>query len=234
MLKSLTNQFLLTVLGIGFFLSILANCNIIQALADDNVFTPSVPEFSVNSVSYPYYVPPSTKTIINEFTGEETVINTEGKHVENRSIEVVIKNQQFTPYTDDEGNEINLYYNVRAKGHFGDEWEELYSRYKGSSGNPIPSNSEYTVLSLSANYPEGGQVDFQVEAIAGYYYDEYADRPLLLAPYALKSVKTSGWSPTQTITIEYLEIPEFPSWSILPLFLIASFAIIACKKKLTK
>jgi parallel beta-helix repeat protein len=31
-----------------------------------------------------------------------------------------------------------------------------------------------------------------------------------------------------------IEIPEFPSWALLPLFLIASIIVIVCKKKLTK
>ena len=33
---------------------------------------------------------------------------------------------------------------------------------------------------------------------------------------------------------ESTHIPEFPSWTILPLFLIASIIVIVCKKKLTK
>jgi hypothetical protein len=42
--------------------------------------------------------------------------------------------------------------------------------------------------------------------------------------------------PSYTVIVEQnLEsIPEFPSWTILPLFLIASIIVIVCKKKLTK
>ena len=165
--------------------------------------TPSVPEFSIVLVAHPYDVPPVTTTTINQYTGEEIVTTIPGYHVENESIEITIKNQPFIPFTHENGYEINLYYSVRSKGHFGDDsdWKELYSRYKDpSSANPVQSNSEYTVLSVSADYPVNSRVDFQVEAIVGHYYDELAGRPILPL-YVLEVDESSGWSNTQTLTI---------------------------------
>ena len=83
----------------------------------------------------------------------------------------------FPPYTDDEDHEVNLYYNVRVKGHFEEGWTELYSTSEyyikdhcGSSHkSPVQTSSEYTVLSLTADYPKRGQVDYQVNAHVGYY-----------------------------------------------------------------
>ena len=159
---------------------------------------PPVPEFTVELVAYPYDVAPVTTTKIDQYTGEKTVKTTPGYRVENRSIEITIKNQPFTPYVDSDGNETNLCYNVRAKGHFGDEWEEL-------SSNQIQSSSEYTVLSLSADYPNGGQIDFQVEAVLGHFYTAFFPPTSVIAfPYeAFKVDETSGWSSTQTLTISY-------------------------------
>ena len=232
-IKPLSRLLLLTILvcGLSFQISYVSGTS-----------TPSVPEFTVELVAYPYDVPPVTTTKIDQYTGEETVKTTPGYHVENRSIEIVIKNQPFTPYIIDDWKDINLYYGVRVKGHFGEYWKEIYSRYKSSDlAHPVQSSSEYTVLSLSADYPDGAQVDFQVKAIAGYYYDELAGRPILPL-YVLAAFKTSGWSDTQTITISEEnvqtilneEIPEFPSWIILPLVLTVTVVVAIYKKRLPK
>jgi hypothetical protein len=182
---------------------VLSGLVMVGSVFAQSIPTPSVPEFSIVLVAHPYDVPPVTTTTIDQYTGEEIVTTIPGYHVENKSIEITIKNQPFTPFTHENGYEINLYYNVRSKGHFGDDsnWKELYSRYKDpSSANPVQSNSEYTVLSVSADYPDGSKVDFQVEAIVGHYYDELAGRPILPL-YVLAVDESSGWSGTQTIAI---------------------------------
>ena len=134
---------------------------------------PSIPEFTVKLVAHPYDVPTTTTSTIDQYTGKETVTTHPGYHVENKSIEITIKNRPFTPYTDAEGHEINLYYNVRVKGHFSQDWKELYSPYESTlrggisasiNQSPAKSSSEFTVLSLSADYPKGAQVDYQVNA----------------------------------------------------------------------
>lgn len=93
----------------------------------------------------------------------------------NGKLEVTIKNQPFVPYNDSSGTP-SFYYNIRVKGHFGEDWTELH---RPSDGYPTRSDSENTVIPLGNGYsldsgtiaidfPPGAQVDFQVEALIGY------------------------------------------------------------------
>ena len=79
--------------------------------------TPSVPQFTVKYVDLSYNVAPTTTT--NPFTGQQTT-NDNGYYVDNRTLIFTINNQPFTPYQNSSGNEISMYYNFRAKGHYGD------------------------------------------------------------------------------------------------------------------
>jgi hypothetical protein len=172
--------------------------------AESSIPKPSVPEFTVKLASYPYDVPPTTTTTVDPYTGKETITTQPGYRVENKSIELTIKNQPFTPYTDAEGHIVNLYYNVHVKGHFEDCWRELYSidelmreEVGAHKQGPAQSSSEYTVISCSADYPDDGQVDFQVQALAGYYTEWW---PALGGPVKWKFTgQLSNWSNTQTI-----------------------------------
>jgi len=230
--KPLSRLLLLTILvcGLSFQISYVSGAS-----------KPSVPEFTVELVAYPYDVPPVTTTKIDQYTGEETVKTTPGYHVENRSIEIVITNQPFTIYTNDDGDEINLYYTVQVKGHFGDDWKSVETTYssKGPQSN-AQLDSEYTIVSIEADeYPSNAVLDFRVQALIGYY-----------APYGRNAVifgfeffgQTSGWSNTQTKNLieESFqirlneEVPEFPSWTILPLALTLVAVVAVYKRKLTK
>jgi hypothetical protein len=113
-----------------------------------------------------------------------------------------------------------LYYNVRVKGHYAENWTTLYS----PAVVPLnPSNSDYTVLSfpltlspplLEQGYslefyettidsysavlnglPANSQIDFQVEAMMGYL-----SRTTEFASWHFTG-EESDWSNTQTITI---------------------------------
>ena len=86
--------------------------------AQSSTTKPSVPEFTVKLVAHPYDVP--TTYGIDPYTGKNVTIQ-EGHHVENKSIEVTIKNQPFSPYKDANGS-YGLYYNVRFRGHYGHDW----------------------------------------------------------------------------------------------------------------
>ena len=170
------------------------------SVSAQSVTKPSVPEFTVELVDNSYDIPITYYT--DPYTGE--TITNEGGHVENKSIEVWIKNQPFTPYDDAEGHEVNLYYNVRVKGHFEEDWS-LPITFSGSdSADRIPqSSSEYTVLSLANYYPSGAQVDYQVEAFLGHFYTDYYPEGHVFAwPVRVFQVdEISGWSSTQTIVI---------------------------------
>ena len=150
--------------------------------------TPSVPQFTVRYVDYSYDVPP--KYGIDQYTGQNVTIQA-GYHVDNRSIEFTIKNQQFTPYNDSNGNLIKLYYDFRWKGNYGDVWTYFPLDSNGRSVfhygtfyNPVyptayvASNSDYSVLELGLSLlgsgygqtlPNGVEVNFEVQALIGYF-----------------------------------------------------------------
>jgi hypothetical protein len=175
----------------------------------------SVPEFTVKLVAHPYDVP--TTYGIDPYTGKNVTIQ-EGHHVENKSIEVTIKNQPFSPYKDANGSYIGLYYNVSYRGHYGNDW----SYYPNYGGWYPASHYEYTVIAfgfggnnqssytsssqaeLGADISPGGQVDFQVQAIIGNVTEIHTGFIMFgteVINYDVITVETSGWSNTQTITI---------------------------------
>jgi hypothetical protein len=179
------------------------------AHAEASISKPSVPEFTLKLVEHPYDVATTYST--DPYTGEN--VTHAGYHVENKSIEVSIKNQPFTPYEiqENENNwSINFFYNIRVKGHFGQDWNEVYHP---SDGFPRQSDSEYTVESFSStegedfyatstsvvHAPSGGQVDFQVEAMVGYVHREISI-PVPGTGWVFTG-EASGWSNTQTLTI---------------------------------
>jgi len=129
----------------------------------------------------------------------------------NETIEVKVKNQPFVSYYDTSINwSIDLYYNIRIKGNFSEDWIELYLIEEV----PISSYSEYTVLSYSQigensyilgnriiEFPADSQVDFQVEAMIGYIqrvFNPNWTSHLEMYPYVFTG-ETSGWSATRTI-----------------------------------
>ena len=172
--------------------------------AHSSITKPSVPEFTVKLVDSSYDVP--TSYSIDHYTGEN--VTHTGYHVESRSIEVTIKNQPFVPYYDNSsGWNIKFYYNIRIKGHYSEDWIELY---RASDGYSTPSDSQYTIFSyvLGENtdttlgtkmieFPAGAQIDFQVEAMIGYVHRVVTGG---MAPWVFTGEK-SGWSETQTLTI---------------------------------
>jgi hypothetical protein len=175
--------------------------------------TLSIPEFTVKAVAHSYDVPTTYST--DPYTGE--TITHEGYHVENRSIEVWIKNIPFAPY-DVEGHEVNLYYSVRVKGHFEGDWGTPQTYSESDSAERIPqSNSGYTVLSLVNYYHTDARVDYQVEAFSGHFYTDYhpPGHAIQYPHQAFKVDETSGWSSTQTLTFSENQTPT-PSPSTNP------------------
>ncbi len=203
---------------------------------------PSVPEFTL---AYDTHFSDKLATYTTDpYTGEQQV-SSPAKHYEWQTINVTIKNQPFTPYKITMGNNIvdaSLYYNVKFKGHFEDEWGYFDPTYYVVQGTSAPS----TVITffIGANGPNGesgewdprflerlsadrgGQIDFQVEALSGYvqpgslvkspasYFDVWV-------PGVFNGTE-SGWSNTQTITIgdstpTATPNASYPSQSLSPL-----------------
>ena len=197
-------------------LSTLLVINVVPTVA--SIPTPSVPEFTIETIAFPYDVPPSTTTTIDPYTGEETVVTQPGYHVENKTTRLKITNQGFTPYEIQENGvnrTINLFYNIRLKGSFSDGWG-YYRKYNGSTdGNVVQDhNSEYTIVSIDEYLPSEGSVDFQIEALIGYEQG-IVTTPGVPGTQRVITGETSGWSETQTLTIKPIETPT-PSPAATP------------------
>jgi hypothetical protein len=164
------------------------------------VSKPSVPQFSVKFVDNSYDVPTTTTTTIDPYTGKESTYTSYGYHVVDRTVEVSIKNQPFTPYTDENSQKHQLYYNIQYKGRFETDWYPPMF----APGYIVQSDSEYTDISgvlWSINYFEiGAQLDFKIEAVIGYTELYYADKWFPVGSTFIVE-ETSGWSAIQTITL---------------------------------
>jgi len=186
--------------------------------ANAQIPAPSVPQFAVQYAVYTYYYAPTYS--INPYTGQNETISSGGQ-IDNQTIEFMVANQPFTPYTDSNGNYIGLFYNFRCKGHFGTQWTyypftpteqgTLQSTYikeiEPSAAFPA-SNTQNTTISIDLSYlnlqndAQGGQVDFQVQALIGYIgtINIPNDNGNSLFSFTGQS---SNWSNTQTLTINY-------------------------------
>ncbi|MCL2291467.1 MAG: hypothetical protein FWC30_00095 [Candidatus Bathyarchaeota archaeon] len=182
---------------------------------------PSAPQFSLKLVDNSYDVPSSTAT--DSYTGVTTT--KPGYRVNNITIEVTIKNQPFTPYTDTQGYNIDLYYSVECKGHFGNEneWRVCYVNrgFEYDQGCYVQSKSSYTILAFNivtdypghtANYPSGSQLDFRVEAFTGHLTPPTQGEHTvgIHNPYVVRD-ETIGYSGIQTITVTYGSSSSTPS-----------------------
>jgi hypothetical protein len=165
-----------------------------------------MPEFTVKQVdrSYDYTVPSSTYT--DPYTGKQEVYPSYVAHVTNHTIEIAIRNQPFTSTITTDGNTTQLYYYYRVKGHF-EDWSEASQQlgdYETEKRVP-QSNSAYTVIVVAQgehgwNYPEGSQIDYQVNAVEGFRYLVYNGH-IFPVGGTFSVVSQSGWSNTQTLTI---------------------------------
>jgi hypothetical protein len=143
-------------------------------------------------------------------------------------VNVTIVNQPFIPYTDRNGNKINLYYLMEWKRPTDLSWQQ--------GETPLQqSNANYTFYSFgliadlqSANQSPPGQVEFQVEAVIGTYIQGgYAQGEYSPPTYIGEN---SGWSKTQTITLTApLDSPtaSTPSYAPVSLTVYVSLAFVA-------
>ena len=146
-------------------------------------------------------MPSSSTTTVDQYTGEKTTHTQPGYRVNQITAEITIKNQPFTPYTNENGREINLFYKFDVKGHFGENWER-----EGYSSAIVQSKSGYTILSYVVTQATGSKLDFKVQAVVGYEYDEVAESGSSAAwwgytAWVVRSLESSNWSNIQTVTI---------------------------------
>jgi len=227
MSKSATLLFI-TVLMLSSF--IMVGCAFAESMPK-----PYIPEFTVKVRDHSYYVPPTYRT--DPYTGTNELIR-EGYVAQNGTIEVSIKPQLFTQYTDAEGNTIRLYFRIAYKGHsalgwnyyppndgFSGNYSQYFSASDSGSTNTLFGFGEYefggedktiyTPPSLG-EISAGGKIDFKVEAFIGYYKTLQYIGISGLTYYNVYTGKPSGWSNTQTITIAESQTPISPSPTFTP------------------
>jgi hypothetical protein len=162
------------------------------------ILKPSVPEFTVKYVDRSYYVPPVYG--IDQYSGKN-VQTGGGFTVTNKTLEITIVSQSFTPYVFNDGTPHSVYlrWDTAFKGHFGEDW-----RISNQSPNWNES-SKVISFGLGTDIPAGSgdQIDFKVRARIGY--DTFIRPPSISDLYNEGGLEfhgeTSDWSNTQTITI---------------------------------
>jgi hypothetical protein len=174
-------------------------------------YKPSVPQISnVKSVDSSYDVPSSSTTTVDQYTGKETTTTISGYHVNQKSIEITIKNQPFKPYTNkNNGQEINLYYLVQVKGRFGEDWKSF-----GGDACTVQSNSGHTVVTGVSTYDARSQLDFKVQAAIGYlpiFEDGMLGYYGAIGCFDIMADARSDWSSIRAFTV-----PEDHLASVLP------------------
>lgn len=176
--------------------------------------SPSLPEFSLAYHAYLYYYPPTYTT--DPYTGKNLTASYE-HWIRQTAIDVTISNQPFTPYEikDENGvsQTINLYYLARSKGHFEDQWVES----QGGLQTADYASGKTVIYTYGDSTPANGQIDFQVQAYVGYItYRHPPNTGGMITREAVFNGTESGWSTTQTITIndpnggagEFYVLPE--------------------------
>jgi hypothetical protein len=165
---------------------------------------PSIPEFTVNVVDDSYDVAPTTS--VDAYTGEISTIP--DRHVTAYHIELSIKNQLFNYSLGD--TVYYLRYIVEVKGHFEDDWTQIYpsSEYLGASLRSLDSKT--TNITYASDFFPNSQIDFRLRAESYYYIIIEVPKYPMLGPQFANATepvnivevdKTSDWSPTQTAKI---------------------------------
>lgn len=171
--------------------------------ATSQITKPSIPEFTVQLTVHSSNTPTTYST--DPYTGKS--VTHSGSHSEWTTLDITIKNQPFTHFFANGGNN-GLLYNIRFKGHYEEVWSELCSAPRGFLSQD--ADSDYTVLSFAATKDYAylttgnfgvkvyGQVDFQIKAMIGFILIQ---RDLSGAGYDNYTFigEESGWSDTQMI-----------------------------------
>jgi hypothetical protein len=158
---------------------------------------PAAPQFSIQYVDYSYDIPAYNST--DAFTGQQ--VQHPSQHIGDVRVEGKIKNQPFTRYNlpnppnGSISGDVGFYYNVRYKGHFGNEWTEIYGYHNKDFINQ-KYGSEYTNFTIYwEEFPEGAQIDYQVKAMIGF------EGRTFIGPYPQPVIigEESEWSDTLTL-----------------------------------
>jgi hypothetical protein len=157
------------------------------------------PEFLIQFIDRSYEEAPSYTT--DPYTNQSKLVWA-GGHVDNKTLDITIKNQPFTPYKTSDGKEVGLHFVIRHKGHYQDWTDSYYTDVVYASDSDTTQVTfilgEGSWRGISTN----STIDIQVKAQIGYYYLVYDP---FARPWDMRSVFNpageSDWSGTQTITI---------------------------------
>ena len=158
--------------------------------------------FAMSCLTLPTVKPVNAQTIPTPSVPQFTV------KVNSTELQVVIKNQPFTPYVSN-GQNITLYYNVRVKRQIDQAYSVMYTP---EFTYPAQSTSDYTTLTytsiqvenkndffvlggLCEQTPPDTNVSFEVQAMIGSINDPYGNGDLVF------NGTESGWSSPQTVTM---------------------------------
>jgi hypothetical protein len=169
--------------------------------AQVGVTNPSIPGFSVTLQTYPHYIPPTYS--VDPSTGK-AVLTKEGYTEIAKWVGVQIGGQPFIRYNNSVGQLISLYYDVRWKDNNDSIWQSLPPPYEYYSDAADPWDPQAIGCYISIGFqgiegpnsapqfldPTATQIDFQVEALIGYYNSDN-----------VFVGQSSGWSNTQTLNV---------------------------------
>jgi hypothetical protein len=157
-----------------------------------------IPEFTIQLSDHSYDVPSTTTSTTDPYTGNITVTTQPSYHVENKTIDFTIPNQPhasgFVPHF----YGVNLYYDIRTKGHFANDWEELYVFDVDRNSLPVAPNASFTYVSIPRSNSSYGEVDFQIRAINGTIKATF---PGIDSPFGYWRYEASGWSSIHTVNM---------------------------------
>jgi len=106
--------------------------------------------------------------------------------------------------------------------------EKPYVWFVGSSGTPQTDNNGLTAFHFS--FELTGLTDgIHSLTASAQYIGKYSP-----APYEVKNFSVIGYSQKIFFSINTQAIPEFPFWIILPLFVIATLAVIIYRNRLRR
>jgi hypothetical protein len=172
-------------------------------------YKPSVPQFTVKLIDNSYNAPPAYTT--DPYTGE-TKRDWIGGYVSDKTIEITIKNQPFTSYTNASDHKIDLYYIIEMKGHYSENWGRFTSNMFAFPFCKQYDSEDIVVQESANHYEDGSQLEFRVKAVVAYdasiIYDDWLrfGSQYLLDVHAssdyssIKTLRISSGSPSQTAT----------------------------------
>jgi hypothetical protein len=186
----------------------------------------------------PAVEPAKGQTIPKPSVPEFTLKYIDNDNIENRTIDVIIENQPFTPTLLSNGNITELRYDVVAENRFNPIIKVLEKLPLQDSSSA--SNQTVVTRGGLGVWQIDGKINFKVKAEVGYRTYDANAKP---GVYGFIAIEQSDWSPTQTISIPdgavtiansptpSPPVPELPLIAVFSLFVVIALITIFYKKE---